>query len=107
MLIIVSIKYGGQANSLVSSPSSLPEPVFRDYFWTFLIELIPCGLEQPATCSELFQLAIALFKSMKESRSDVLDLPKTAQFLSRLLLDYKPKEVGILAPTLRSSLQRS
>lgn len=103
MRIVVSIGYGSQANSLVSSPSAVPEPVFRDYFWTLLIELIPCGLERPATCSELFQLAVALFKSVKESKSDVLDLPKTTQFLSRLLLDYKPQEVGILAPTPRSS----
>lgn len=94
-----------QANPSVSSPSAVLEPVFRDYFWTFLIELIPCGLRQPATCSELFQLAVALFKSMKESKSDVLDLPQTTQFLSRLLLDYKPQEVGILAPTPKRSLQ--
>lgn len=62
-----------------------------------MLELIPCALGQPATCSELFQLAVALFKSMKESKSDVLDLPKTTQFLTRLLLDYKPQEVGVLA----------
>lgn len=93
-----------QANSLVTSPATAPEPAFRDYFWTLLLELMPCALEQPATCSELFQLAVALFKSMKESQSDVLDLPKTTSFLSRLLLDYRPQEVGTLAPTLNSSL---
>lgn len=76
------------------SPSAAAEPVFRDYFWTLLIDLIPYGLKQPATCLELFQLAVALFKSMKESKSNVLNLPRTIQFLSRLLLDYKPQEVG-------------
>lgn len=35
---------------------------------------------------------------MKESKSDVLDLPKTTRFLTRLLLDYKPQEVGTPAP---------
>lgn len=89
-----------QAKSFVSSPSAVLEPVFRDYFWNLLIELMPCGLRQPSTCSELFQLAVALFKSMKESKSDVLDLPRTTQFLSQLLLEYKPEEVGILAPSL-------
>ncbi|POS74497.1 ubiquitin carboxyl-terminal hydrolase [Diaporthe helianthi] len=74
------------------NPAAAPEPAFRDYFWTLLLELIPCALEQPDTCSELFQLAVALFKSMKESKSDVLDLPSTIQFLIRLLLDYKPQE---------------
>lgn len=103
MCITASIDRDSRANSLVCSPSAVPEPVFRDYFWIFLIDLIPCGLLQPATCLELFQLVTALFKSIKESKSDVLDLPKTTQFLSRLLLDYKPQEVGILAPTFRSS----
>lgn len=98
MCIRISMNRDSQANSLVSSPSAVLEPVFRDYFWNLLIELIPCGLRQPATCSELFQLAVALFKSMKESKSDVLDLPRTTQFLGQLLLDYKPQEVGILAP---------
>lgn len=93
-----------EANSTVSSPSANTEPVFRDFFWTFLIELIPYGLTQPATCSELFQLAVALFKSMKESKSDVLDLPRTIQFLSRLLLDYKSQEVGIPASMHSSGL---
>ena len=101
---MVAINCDSQANSLAYSPSAVPEPVFRDYFWTLLIDLIPCGLGQPATCSELFQLAVALFKSMKESKSDVLDLPETTIILSGLLLDYKPQEVGILVHTLRSLL---
>lgn len=105
MCLIVSMDCYSQANPWVSSPSAVPEPVFRDYFWTLLIELIPCGLGQPATCSELFQLAVALFKSMKESKSDVLDLPKTTQFLSQLLLDYKPQEVSVLVPIPKGSLQ--
>lgn len=81
------------------NPVAAPEPAFRDYFWTLLLELIPCALGQPGTCSELFQLAVALFKSMKESKSDVLDLPSTTLFLTRLLLDYKPQE-DILQPGL-------
>lgn len=102
MYTTTSVTRNWEANSLLTSPAAAPEPAFRDYFWTLLVELIPCALEQPATCSELFQLAIALFKSMKESKSDVLDLPRTTQILSRLLLDYKPQEVSILAPTLDS-----
>ncbi|KAI3401247.1 hypothetical protein diail_11953 [Diaporthe ilicicola] len=82
----------GEKTVHLLSPSATAEPVFRDFFWAFLIELIPYGLTQPATCSELFQLAVALFKSMKESKSNVLDLPRTIQFLSRLLLDYQPQE---------------
>lgn len=101
----VSMDCHSQANLSASSPLAVPDPVFRDYFWTFLMELIPCGLGQPATCSELFQLAVALFKSMKESKSDVLDLPKTTQFLSQLLLDYRPQEVGVLVPTPKRSLK--
>jgi ubiquitin carboxyl-terminal hydrolase 34 len=95
---------GWQTNTLVASSASALEPAFRDYFWTLVLELIPCALEKPATCSELFQLAVALFKSMKESRSDTLDLPRTTGFLSQLLLNYKPQEVGVSSTMLYSSI---
>lgn len=59
--------------------------------------LIPHALTRPNTCSELFQLAMVLFKSVRESNSVGLELSATVQRLSKLLLGYKPHEVGLLS----------
>lgn len=62
-----------------------------------MYELITHALVRPTTCSELFQLAVVIFKSARESGSAALDLSTTIQRLSKLLLGHKPHEVGILA----------
>ena len=50
---------------------------------------------------------MVLFKSVRESDSAMLDVKTTVQRLSKLLLDYKPHEVGILTLILSERLSDS
>lgn len=82
----------GEKTTRSSSTSAVPATAFRDFFWTTVYGLIPHALTQPTTCSELFLLAMVLFKSTRDSDSAALDLSATVQRLSKLLLGYKPHE---------------
>lgn len=57
-------------------------------------------LLRPSNSLEAFNLAVILFQSAKDTTSPVLDLQKTVQFLSELLLEYNPSEVSSMALTL-------
>lgn len=86
------------------STSTVPTTAFRDFFWTTVYGLFPHALTRPTTCSDFFNLAKVLFKSFRETNSAALDLSATVERLSKLLLGYRPHEVGIPALLLLERL---
>jgi hypothetical protein len=68
---------------------------FRDFFWPALVGLIEPACRQSSQSEEIFSLCVTFYKQLRASDDPVLDLENLVGKCSRLLLEYKAREVSV------------
>jgi ubiquitin carboxyl-terminal hydrolase 34 len=76
-----------------SKSSSAVAPLdFAVFFWPIVSGLIPAAVHQPYKCEEVFTLAFTIFKTLRETRSSVLDIQALLNDYCNMLLAYTTLE---------------